>query len=331
MPGSSRATTLAALLTILVVAGCSSTRAASHRLGAAEPASAPAARSVPAGVVVRVGGGPEGIVYDTRTRLVAVAVHGPDRLLLLDPTSLDADRSVPLPGSARHVQLAAPGGPVIVPIESANALAQVTLPGGATRLTPVGRQPHDAAAAGPYIVVGNEFGASISFIRNGSVVKTLSDVKQPGGVVGDGTTVAVVDVGAFTLSTYDTRTLTRTAVVPAGSGPTHAVLTGGQRLAVVDTRGNALLLFSVSPLRLIARLPLAGTPYGVASDPRTDTVWVTLTATNEVVGIDLSTDHPRVVARYPTVRQPNSVAIAPGSHVLWVTGTYSGVVERISR
>lgn len=318
-----------ATVSLAAAAGCSSGSA--PRLGAAEPASAPAGGPAPAGALVRVGAGPEGIVFDPVSRLVAVAVQRPDRLELLNPTSLVPEQIVALPGSARHLQLAAPGGPVLVPVESADELVQVMLPRGAEQVTPVGRQPHDAAAAGPTVVVGNELGGSISFIRNGSVVKTLADVEQPGGVVADGTTAAVVDVGAFTLSTYDLRSLARTAVVPAGAGPTHAVLASPDRILVVDTRGDALLIFSTSPLARVGRLALPGAPYGVAIDATTDTAWVTLTGRNEVVGVDVGAPQPRVIARYPTVRQPNSVAVAPGSHVVWVTGTYSGVVERITR
>jgi sugar lactone lactonase YvrE len=144
-------------------------------------------------------------------------------------------------------------------------------------------------------------------------------------------TVAVVDVGAFTVGTYDLHTLTRTAVLAAGKGPTHGVLASGQRLIVADTRGDAMLVFSVSPLRRLASLALPGTPYGLAMDASTDTLWVTLTALNEVVGLDVSGSVPRVIARYPTVRQPNTVAVASGSHTLWVTGTDTGVVQRISR
>jgi DNA-binding beta-propeller fold protein YncE len=90
-------------------------------------------------------------------------------------------------------------------------------------------------------------------------------------------------------------------------------------------------VFSVSPLRQVASLALPGTPYGLAMDASTGTLWVTLTALNEVVGLDVTGAVPRVIARYPTVRQPNTVAVAPGSHTLWVTGTDAGVVERISR
>jgi DNA-binding beta-propeller fold protein YncE len=292
---------------------------------------APTGTATPAGTVHAVGASPEGIVYDPNTNLVAVAVHNPDRLLLLDPATLAVVRSVPLPGSARHLQLAAPGGPVLAPAESADELVEVTLPGGATSAVGVGKQPHDAAASGGDVVVGNEFGRSLSIIRNGAVLKTLAGVQQPGGVIADGSTVAVVDVASFTVDTFDLTTLRRTAVAHAGQGPTHGVLVSGQRLVVADTRGNAILVFSVRPLKQLAHLAVPGTPYGTAFDATTDTVWVTLTALNEVIGLDVRGTVPVVVARYPTVRQPNTVAVAPGSHTLWITGTDTGVVERISR
>lgn len=310
---------------LLLLAACSGT----GRPGAAEPATAPPPSVTPAGTLTSVGAQPEGITFDPATGLVAVAVRDPDRLVLLDGATMAVRRTVPLPGSVRHLQLAAPGGPVLVPLESADLIGEVSLPGGALRTTPVGQQPHDAAeAAGGVLVVGNEFGHSVSFVRDGRVLATLHDVRQPGGVVADGGTAAVIDVNRFTLGTYDVATMTRTALVGAGAGPTHGVLAGG-RLVVTDTRGNAVLVFTVSPLRQVARLPLAGTPYGIATDGTT--VWVTLTARNQLVGLDVSGAVPRVVARYPTVRQPNTVAVAPGGRTLWLTGTATGQVERITR
>ncbi len=301
------------------------------KLGAAEPANSPKPTVAASGSVVEVGASPEGIAYDPTTKLVAVAVRDPNRLLVLDPTTLATENTVPLPGSVRHLQLAAPGGPVLVPDETANDLIEVSLPGGAIRTTAVGKQPHDAAASDGDIVVGNEFGRSISILRDGNVLATLGGVQQPGGVIADGSTVAIVDVGAFTVATYNLDTRTRTAVKPAGKGPTHGVLANNQRLVVADTRGNALLMFSVEPLKQVGRLALPGTPYGLAMDPTTDTVWVTLTALNQVVGVDVSGSTPKVIARYPTVQQPNTVAVAPGSHTLWITGSDGSSVEEINR
>lgn len=299
--------------------------------GAAEPATAPPTSAAPAGSVVHVAPEPEGIVYDPTTRLVAVAVHDPDRLLLLDPRTLAVRRTVTLPGSARHLQLGA-DDTVLVPAETANELVQVPLGGGANRVTAVRKQPHDATAvAGGRVVVGDEFGQAASIVRAGRVERTITGLTQPGGVIGDGATVLVVDVGAFTLGSYDVATGRRTRVVAAGAGPTHGELLSGGRVAVTDTRGDALLVFTVDPLRRVARLALPGTPYGMAVDRTTGLLWVTLTARNQLVGLDVSGGVPKVVARYATVRQPNTVAVAPGSHTLWVTGTAGGVVQRISR
>ncbi len=66
-------------------------------------------------------------------------------------------------------------------------------------------------------------------------------------------------------------------------------------------------MFSADPLKRIGSLAVPGAPYGMAVDG--DTVWVTLTALNEVVGLDVSGNHAKVIARYPTVRQPNTVAV----------------------
>lgn len=330
MPFTRSAWVCIAMAAAVALSGCGDDHGA-KRLGAAEPATAPATSAAPAGAVRDVGAETEGIVYDPGTKLLAVAVRKPDRLLLLDPSSLAVRRSLPLPGSVRHLQLAAPGGPVLVPAESANQLVQVSLPGGSTTITNVRKQPHDATSTDADVVVGDEFGKSISFVRDGRVRKTVTGLTQPGGVIGDGTIVGVVDVGAFTLSTYDVATGRRIALAKAGKGPTHGELIGGGRIVVADTRGDQLLVFNIRTLKQTGRLALPGTPYGMTVDRSTNTVWITLTSRNQVVGLDVSGDTPRVIARYATVRQPNTVAVAPGSRTLWITGTDAGVVQRITR
>ncbi len=323
-----------AVTSVALLASCG--KPAAHH--AAEPATAPPASVTPAGTVRTIGALAEGAVFDARTGLLAVAVRNPDRLLLIDGRTLAVRHSVPLPGHARHLQLLAAGGPVLVPAEDASRLVVVTLPdGNVTASIPVGKQPHDAApAAGGRIAVGNEFSGSVSIVDGARVERTITGLVQPGGVVDagviDGRPVeAVVDVHTYKLSTYDPSTGKLLARKGAGAGPTHAQLVGPDRLAVADTRGNAVLTFSVSPLRKTGQLALAGAPYGVATDAQTHTMWVTLTARNEVVGLDISTATPRVIARYPTVAQPDTVAVAPGSHTVWVIGTRNGQVQLITR
>lgn len=95
----------------------------------------------------------------------------------------------------------------------------------------------------------------------------------------------------------------------AGQGATNAVVDKYDRVLVVDTRQGALLAFSVDPLLLRQRYPVAGSPYGIAYDSKRDIAWLTLTATNEVVGFDVAGGEPKELHRFPTVRQPNSVTV----------------------
>lgn len=298
---------------------------------AAEPERAPALTVVPAGTVRPVAPSPEGIVYEPRSGSVAVAVREPDRLLVLDPRSLDQLLRVPLPGKARHLQVTVDGR-VLVPSEQGDALVEVRPGEGEVRRTSTGRYPHDASeAASGDLVVSEEFGASMSVLREGDVVHRFDDLAQPGGVVAVGDVAVVVDVEEFTLSSYDLVDLQRIDRVDAGAGPTHVALVADDVLAVTDTRGDAVHLYSVDPLERIAEIEVAGRPYGLATDPETETVWVTLTERNQLVGLDATGDELREIARYPTVRQPNTVAVAPGARALWVTGTADGEVQRIDR
>lgn len=289
--------------------------------------------AAPAGRVVPVGAGAEGVVADEATHRVAVGVRDPDVLALLDSTTGEVAARVPLPGHLRHLQLAAPGGPVLVPDENSNRLLTVDLPSGRVAgSVPTGASPHDATrAANGRMFAANEFGRSVAVTEQGKVIHTFTDVTQPAGLAAAGNLVGLVDVRQNDLSVYDAGTLTRTARLPAGAGPTHVAVDRRGDFAVVDTRGSAIRLFDpVAPAHLLAELDLPGTPYGVAYDGKRDRLWVTLTAKNQLVGIDLSGATPRVVTTIPTVRQPNTVAVDPETGTRYVTGTADGVVEIIT-
>lgn len=329
-------TAATALAGLLLVAGCGSDGGGKGDGGdgksAAEPATSPSLSAKPAGTVTKVGAAAQGIVYDATTDSLAVAVRKPYRLLVLDPATYKVKRSVEVPGKVRHLQVSSPGGNVLVPSETANTLFQVPLDGGKVLSTKVPEHPHDATAGDGYVVSGDEFAGSITFIKGDQVVKTLSDLKQPGSVLADGKGhVVAVDVGDYTVTTYDTKTLTRIKRLPAGGGPTHGVLTGNGKVAVSDTRGGHLIVYSVDPLKEEQSIDLPASPYGLTSDPENNTVWVTLTKTNKLVGYDLSGDKARKIAEYDTVQQPDTVAVAPDSKTLWVTGTAEGVIQRIDR
>ena len=317
---------VAGLAVTLLLTGCSTP---DQRPPAAEPAAAPTTTRPPAGRIVHVGDQAEGIVADATTHSVAVATRNPYELVLLDANSGDIVHRTPLPGQLRHLQLKSPGGPVLVPDEGSGRLIEVALPGGdITASVPVGTFPHDAsAAANGTVFVSNEHGHSVVAVRGGQVVRTFTMPEQPGGIVAVGDTVAMVDVRDATLTTYDADKLTQLDTVPAGNGPTHLIADNDGRFVVVDTRGNALLVFK--DLNQTATLKLTGTPYGATFDRTRDRMWVTLTGDNEVVGIDLTGAQPKIVARFPTVRQPNTVAVDSGTGRVFVAGAADGVVEII--
>jgi hypothetical protein len=92
------------------------TRPAADKLPrAAEPQSAPLQTAPIPGRTVAVGDAPEGVVVDAATRTVAVATRNPNELVLLNADTGAITGRTPLPGFARHLQLAAPGGPVLAP------------------------------------------------------------------------------------------------------------------------------------------------------------------------------------------------------------------------
>jgi DNA-binding beta-propeller fold protein YncE len=313
----------------LALAGCGSVTFVGDLPPAAEPAGSPPLDAAPAGRVVAVGSAPEGIVADPVTGVVAVGVRDPDRLVLVDGRDGRVVRRVQLPAAPRHLQLAADGGPVLVPAERADRLARVELPSGQVDSVPVGVFPHDAAAAaGGRVFVSDERGNTVSVV-DGKDVRRIRTATQPGGVapVDDGRAVAVVSVRERVLEVYDAATLERIGRVPAGVGPTHVVGGGQGRAYVVDTTGDALLLFETRPeLRLTRRVALLGSPYGLAVDAVRGRLWTTLTRTNELVELAAGA-RPRVLRSFPAVRQPNTVAVDPRSGRVYVAGRADGVLQ----
>jgi DNA-binding beta-propeller fold protein YncE len=299
---------------------------------APEPAVSPAVVGVPAGKLVDVGQQPEGIVVDAATGTIVVAVRGTNPGLdLLNATSGQQRASVRLDGAARHLELARPGGPVLVPNETDDRLDFVSLPAGKVESSvPVGRQPHDAASLSTVSIVTDELANTVDIVRGGSVVRVVAAPLQPGGVAADRSGFVVVGVRARVLAAYkpDGSLIAR---VSCGAGPTHVASGPGGYFYVTDTLGGSLLVFDLdgSKLRQDGRIPVGSRPYGIASDPATSSVYVTLTGSNQLVAVRLS--GARVTSRraWQTGRQPNSVAVDPADDSLAVTLTASNQVELI--
>ena len=238
-------------------------------------------------------------------------------------------RRIPLPGAPRHLRLAGPGGPVLVPCESGDRLVEVALPSGRTRVTKVGDGPHDADNVGARVFVGDEFGSTLSVVERGRRLRQVPTPLQPGGVAAfrdPAGPVAVVGVRERAVALYDVagRELARER---AGLGPTHVEAGDDGRLYVADTDGNAILLFRTRPrLELVRRIAVPGQPYATTLDRRRGKLWVTLTETNEAVQLTAEV-LVREQRRFRTVRQPNSIAVHEPSGRVFVASRADGTLQ----
>lgn len=312
------------LLVAALLVGCGSDPGPAPRK-AAEPAKAPVPSAAPTGDVVDLGAEAEGVVADAATHLAAVGTRSPNALVLVDTRTGRVVRRVPLPGHVRHLGLR--GSTVLVPVEDANRLLEVDLrTGSVTADVATGAYPHGVSAVGAdAALVGAERGGAAQLVQAGAVTGSAQS-PQPGGSAVTPQGLYVVDVADYSLTRLSSD-LQRLGSVPAGDGPTHAVADVRGDVVVVDTRGDALRVFSPTlAARRTVRLP--GTPYGVAYDAVRDEVWVTLTARNEVVrlaGPDL-----RETGRWPTVRQPNTVGVDSATGRVLVAGRATGELQLLS-
>jgi len=302
----------------------------------AEPAPAGVPTALPIGRTVPVPDGPEGIVIGT-SGVAAIAVRNPAGIALVDASTGATVRTVPTKGAARHLSLGGQDGPVLVPLEASDELVELRLADGrvSARTADVGRQPHDAVrTADGTIVVTNEMGGGVVFVRDGAVVASLpAGPPQPGGVAAVGIYAAVADVQGNGVWVYDASTRQQVAQKQVGIKLTHAVGLSDDLAAFADTDGGAVLIERIGQeITEVARIDSPGKPYGLAYDTQRRRLYVTLTATNQMQVVDLSdAAAPRVMGVIPTVQQPNSVAVDPRSGAVLITGsTADGLLQIVT-
>ena len=276
---TSRAALVFSAVLVLVIAGCSgssrpsansasptsavSTAPVTHA-PAAEPGTAGAPAVPPAGLVLPIGNAPEGIAVGA-SGVGAVAVRNPDAVVLFDAGTGSVRQTVPTAGAARHLELVGANGPVLVPLEAANELVQLSLADGnvISTATGVGRGPHDAAATDDRtVVVTNEQGGGVVFVRDGAVVGSLpAGPPQPGGVAAVGAFAAVADVQGNGVWVYDGSRRQLVAQAPVGVKLTHTIALSDDLAAFADTDGGAVFIEHVDPRCLRSpELMLRATP-----------------------------------------------------------------------
>jgi hypothetical protein len=326
VPGAPRAALLAALLVAGLVAGCGGNGRPAAQLAVvpAAPASAPSGGPTAAGTVIPLDAPATRVVVDPRTGTVAVALADPPRLLLRTLDGTAPPRQVALPGPAADLVLAADGGPLLVAITAPGSLIRVPLDSGAPSRTDLDGPARGAIAVGGATVVA--MGDRLTVLEESRPGRTIPGFVDAARLVPAGPKVGVLDRGRSAVTLVDISSGETSPALRAGNGAADAVADRFGRMLVTDARDGELLALAGDPLLLRQRFPLPGAPYGLAYDARRDLAWVTLTARNEVVGLDVAGGEPVVVHRFPTVHQPDAVAVDPVSgRVVVVSASGAGL------
>ena len=295
-------------------------------LSAATPAVSPPRAAEPAGRVLAVGTPVAAAVVEPTTRTLAVAVGGPDQLLLYDlGRPVAAPGAVALPGAVARLGLGAPGE-LLAPVPTAGVLLRIGLGGGqpTVRTVTVPGAPAAAAVVGAHTVVA--LADRVLVLDGDTVIRTVVGFAGAADVVAVGDRAAVLDLLRTALVMVDPASGRLGPGLRAGNGATNAVGDRYGRVLVTDTRDGEMLAFSAQPLIMRQRYPVPGAPYAIAYDRARDLAWVTLTARNEVVGFDVAGGEPVQRYRLTTVRQPNAVTVddATGTVVV-ASGTGEGI------
>jgi outer membrane protein assembly factor BamB len=244
-----------------------------------------------------------------------------------------APQVIPLPGPATALTgdgrgtayLATRGGYVAVDLSSGHA-AQVTVADAEQAdFTAI------AQRADGRLVLGSADGAVYTLTSQTPTSATVGSwnkiFARVDALAAQGNTTVVLDRGQTSVTTIRADGHVEQAL-RAGDGATTLAVDPLGRVLVADTRGGQLLVYGCcsprTPLILRQAYPVRQAPYGLAGSR--ELAWVSLTASNLVIGYDLSTGIPVERVRYPTVQQPNSLAFDEASGTLYVvSGSGAGV------
>jgi len=337
---------IAALLAVASLGACSSkvTETAPPTIPAASPAVSPPTAQVPAGVVLKLPGRPElpglpaAAAYDTKSAALVVLIPGASSSAGAQAAAslavLGAGRVPPrviaLPGPASAITtsedgaayLSARGGYFVVDIAAGTARRIEVKDQSDTDFTAIARR------ADGKLVLGSADGAVLILSSESEVGHRVKIFARVDSIVTQGNTAVVLDRGQTSVTAVDAEGTAREAL-RAGEGATTMVADPAGRVLVADTRGDELLVFSVDPLIMRQRYPVAAAPYGLAGTSRL--VWVSQTANNVVVGYDLATGIPVEKVRYPTVQQPNMLSFDAATGTLYVVSGIGAGVQVIER
>jgi hypothetical protein len=319
----------AAAALALVATGCSSNPvdAPPPTIAPASAASSPPVTDAPDGTVRPLGADARAALFDPATRSLVVLGPGPEgqsALTVINGTA--APRTLLTPGTATAMTgsdegvlyLSGAGGYFRVDV-AAGTVDRVDVEGEAdTDFTAITRREDGR------LVLGTSDGAVVTLDSETTVGTRLAIFARVDALVTQRDTTVVLDRAQTSVTAVDASGTKAVQALRAGDGATTMTADPQGRVLVADTRGDELLVFGTDPLIMRQRYPVPDSPYGLAGS--NGLAWVSQTASNTVIGYDLSTGIPVEKVRYRTVQQPNLLAYDDASGTLYVvSGTGAGV------
>ena len=325
-PRGSVASALVGAAALVLLTGCAGEDGAPD-VPTREPATAavsPATATAPAGQVVPAAATKALLAERETGRLAALDTAG-TTLSLIDPAAPTAARTVTLPAAGAAL---AQGKPGEVLVAAPNRVLRVDASAGTVTEVAVDGDVHSVQTrTDGNLVVGTAGGTIVELRPDGSVARTVTGLVSADAIALTGEHITVLD--RKQTAVVSVRDDALGLMLRAGDGAANAIADPEGRIIVTDTAGGELLVYSAGPLVLRQRFPVASSPYALAYDPRSSTVWVTCTQSNEVVGYDLSTGIGVEVGRFPTLRQPDAVTVDPRTGDLFVASATGDGLQRI--
>ncbi|BDH57474.1 hypothetical protein [Tsukamurella sp. PLM1] len=321
-----------ALAATLALAGCSSTPAREDRptITPAQPAVAPEPAVPPAGQVTPAGAG-QGLAFDAKNRRLAAVTDGAVVVFSVDGGLKEIAR-VRTEGHANQVAAYGAGGGFLVATNNA-VLVVGDDPAAEPRRIEVDGDVLSVAAytgSGPDVLAGladgRILGLHTSPPPNPDTI--TGPVEASTLLVHDGA-VAVVDRLQASITEVDVAGGKAGKGLRVGRGVTNATIDPYGRIFAVDTGRNQVIGYTITPFMERFLYPVPDSPWAVTYDETAKLMWVTKTATNQVVGYALGSGMPEQRKQFPTVRQPNAVAVDAQTGTVYVQSATGGGIQAI--
>lgn len=316
---------------VLGLTGCTSTDHLDEynqvTQGDARPAESPAATRVTEGEQVRLDAPVRALVASGDT--VAVQYARGDRLVLgeVRGTRWTQRAAVTLPAGAGDAT-PGPDGSVLVPFP--DGVVVVAADGGERRVTGTG--PVSAAAVLPdgRLLTGTTEGVVTVRDADGTKRSEIPGLRSVDQLVTarDGS-VSALSRPDTVFASIDPGSREAGPLLRAGKAGGRAAPLGAASAVVSDTTGDALLVYSTSPVRLNQMFPVPDAPWAVSDDPTRGVVWTTSTGTNRLLAYDLRDGEGTRRAELDTVRQPDSLAVTASGTVV-VGSAAEGVLHLVT-